>query len=76
MSALITISGLVTLYFIHFIIRKTYFKKDPVINCELYKDKGCNLVDGVRCTYPDCPINDRYLDTKYKYNELNDNSPK
>ena len=36
-------------------------KNDPVLHCELYKDKGCAHVDGMLCDYPDCSMNKEYI---------------
>ena len=30
---------------------------DPVIHCDLYKEKGCSHVDGYLCDYPNCTMN-------------------
>lgn len=35
--------------------------KDPVLNCPIYKNEGCALVDSPYCTFPDCTIVHKYL---------------
>lgn len=34
--------------------------RDPLIGCELYKEKGCSHVDGFLCDYPNCCMLDDY----------------
>lgn len=31
-------------------------KKDPVKNCEVYKQEGCSHVDGVLCEFDTCEV--------------------
>lgn len=44
---------------------KTMFKyPDPVVDCEVYKEKGCSFVDGIDCRYPHCHILKKYRENK------------
>ena len=36
-------------------------KRDPVTECDLYKDKGCVFVDGPFCDFPYCTMNNEYV---------------
>ena len=35
-------------------------KDDPVYNCDVYKDKGCSHVDGIKCVMETCSILKEY----------------
>lgn len=44
--------------------------KDPVKECELYKDFGCSHVDGFLCNCGDCPMRKDYQDIIEAFNLL------
>jgi hypothetical protein len=45
---------------------KGVIKNDPVVQCELYKDKGCSHVDGMLCDFPVCNMNLGHIKDKKK----------
>ena len=36
-------------------------KRDPIKECDLYKEKGCVFVDGPFCDFPYCTMNNEYI---------------
>lgn len=50
---------------------------DPVRDCLLYRDRGCNHVDGFLCDYPDCSMLKDYeqfrSDLREHFKELKSN---
>ena len=43
-----------------------FLRNDPLISCQLYREKGCSFVDGMLCDFPSCSMNNEYVRSKNK----------
>ena len=51
-------------------LKRLYYRfrnKDPIWNCEVYKEEGCSFVDGILCDYPNCKLLHERLGHKFVY---------
>ena len=53
----------------YFIIAKDD-KNDPLKDCQVYKKLGCSHVDGLLCDFPNCSLNNEFINEAFKNNGI------
>ena len=54
---------------VYFIIAKDD-KNDPLKDCQVYKKLGCSHVDGLLCDFPNCSLNNEFINEVFKNNGI------
>ena len=45
-------------------------KNDPLKDCQVYKKLGCSHVDGLLCDFPNCSLNNDFINEAFKNNGI------
>ena len=54
---------------VYFIIVKDD-KNDPLKDSQVYKKLGCSHVDGLLCDFPNCSLNNEFINEAFKNNGI------